>query len=201
MNGQNNSLQSAVGQTDVYLIDQILKGRFLPTQKILDAGCGSGRNMYWFLQNDFNVAGIDSSPSAIELLKKQYPSITDRFHIAPVEQMPFSDEEFDHVISSAVLHFAHSTFHFHQMFSEMVRVLKKRGMLFIRMTCDIGLEEKVIHVKDGTYYIPDGSKRFLLTRALLKDCLEQYPLVLLEPFKTVLVDDVRSMSTVVLQSF
>ena len=114
--------------------------------------------------------------------------------------MPFSDEEFDHVISSAVLHFAQSTFHFHQMFSEMVRVLKKRGILFIRMTCDIGLEEKVIHVKDGTYYIPDGSKRFLLTRALLKDCLEQYQLVLFEPFKTVLVDDVRSMSTVVLQS-
>ena len=113
--------------------------------------------------------------------------------------MPFSDEEFDHVISSAVLHFAQSTFHFHQMFSEMVRVLKKRGILFIRMTCDIGLEEKVIHIKDGVYYIPDDSKRFLLTRALLKDCLEQYPLALLEPFKTVLVDDERSMSTVVLQ--
>ena len=199
MNAHNNSLQSALGQTDVYLIDQILKGRFLPTQKILDAGCGSGRNMYWFLQNNFNVIGIDSSPSAIELLKKQYPSFTNRFQLATVELMPFPDQEFDHVISSAVLHFADSTFHFHQMFSEMVRVLKKRGMLFIRMTCDIGLEEKVIHVKDGVYNIPDGSKRFLLTRSLLKDCLEQYNLVLSEPFKTVLVDDVRSMSTVVLQ--
>ena len=199
MNVQINSLQAAVGQTDIYLIDQILKGRFLPTQKILDAGCGNGRNMYWFLQNDFNVVGIDSSTSAIELLKKQSPSAANRFQVAPVEQMPFPDEAFDHVISSAVLHFAHSTFHFHQMFSEMVRVLKKRGMLFIRMTCDIGLEEKVIHIKDGNYYIPDGSKRFLLTRALLKDCLEQYQLVLLEPFKTVLVDDERSMSTVVLQ--
>ena len=73
MNGQNNSLQSAVGQTDIYLIDQILKGRFLPTQKILDAGCGSGRNMHWFLQNDFNIVGIDSSPSAIEHVKKTIP--------------------------------------------------------------------------------------------------------------------------------
>jgi tellurite methyltransferase len=196
---QNNSLQSALGQTDIYLIDQILKGRFHPSQKILDAGCGSGRNMYWFLQNDFNVSGIDSNPSAIELLKKQYPSVRNRFEVAAVEQMPFSDEEFDHVISSAVLHFANSTLHFRQMFSEMVRVIKRRGMLFIRMTCDIGLEEKVIHVKDGTYYIPDGSKRFLLTRSLLNDCLEQYRLILSEPFKTVLVDDVRSMSTVVLQ--
>jgi tellurite methyltransferase len=81
----------------------------------------------------------------------------------------------------------------------MVRVLKPGGSLFIRMTSDIGIENKVKVINDGVYLIPDGSTRFLLTKSLLASIFQQYPLSFIEPFKTVNVDDMRCMSTLVLQ--
>jgi hypothetical protein len=84
------------------------------------------------------------------------------------------------------------------MIAEMVRVLKPSGSVFIRMTSDIGIEAKVQRVGDGVYDIPDGSRRFLLTRTLLADIMRKNKLSFLEPLKTVNVNDVRCMSTVVL---
>jgi len=196
----SNSLQELAGNTDIYLLDQVMKGRYGQKDKILDAGCGTGRNLYWFLKEKMNVYGIDQNPVSINELKTVYPSLrADRFQSCPVEHLPFENNFFDHVISSAVLHFAKSISQFKDMLAEMVRVLKPNGSLFIRMTSDIGIEDKVKSIGDGVYFIPDGSKRFLLTKTLLADILNTYPLAFIEPFKTVNVDDIRCMSTLVLQ--
>jgi ubiquinone/menaquinone biosynthesis C-methylase UbiE len=196
----DNSLTHLLGQTDIYLIDQILKDRYRANDKILDAGCGPGRNMHWFLQNNFEITGIDQNDEAISQLRSVNPGLPEnRFRVVPVEKMPFPDHYFDHVISSAVLHFATGTGHFRNMLKEMVRVLHPGGSLFIRMTSDIGIEEKVSLASDGVFDIPDGSRRFLLTRTLLNDCMKEFNLSFLEPLKTVNVDDIRCMSTLVLQ--
>ena len=192
-------LTETIGNTDIYLIDQILKDRYALNDIILDAGCGSGRNLHWFLQNKFHIYGIDQDETTIRHLQSRYPFLAaNRFQHSPVERMPFENDYFDHIISSAVLHFARSTSHFHHMISEMVRVLRPNGSLFIRMTSDIGIEDKVQHIQDGVYHIPDGSRRFLLTRSLLADILHNNRLSFLEPLKTVNVDDIRCMSTLVL---
>lgn len=185
---------------DFYLLDQVMKGRYGQTDKILDAGCGAGRNLHWFLKEEMDVYGIDRDAVSINELKASYPSLpSDRFQTSSVEQLPFKNNFFDHIISSAVLHFANSHSQFHNMLAEMIRVLKPGGSLFIRMTSDIGIEDKVKPVGDGVYMIPDHSKRFLLTRSLLTDVLKRYPLSFIEPFKTVNVDDIRCMSTLVLK--
>ncbi len=195
-----NSIQSLLGQTDIYLIDQIMKGRYKDDESILDAGCGQGRNMHWFLQNNFNITGLDLSEENIRDLKATYPGLPpNRFMVSAVEQTLFPDAHFDHIISSAVLHFANSTAQFNKMMMEMVRIVKHSGTIFIRMTSDIGIENKVVHIAEGVYFIPDGSKRFLLTRPLLTDCMQQNKLSFLEPLKTVNVDDTRCMSTLILQ--
>src|SRR5207249_761408 len=108
------------------------------------------------------------------------------------------NDYFNHVISSAVLHFARDTQQFYSMIAEMLRVLRPSGSLFIRMTSDIGIEDKVQLIEDGVYVIPDGSQRFLLTRQLLADLMQRQKLHFLEPLKTVNVNDVRCMSTLVL---
>ena len=196
----SNSLQELAGDTDIYLLDQIMKGRYRETDKILDAGCGGGRNLHWFLKEGIEIYGIDQNAVAIDALKIANPLLAaDRFQPSPVQRIPFENNFFDHVISSAVLHFANSLSQFQAMMAEMVRVLKPGGSLFIRMTSDIGIENKVSLVNDGVYLIPDGSTRFLLTRSLLSDILQQYSLSFIEPFKTVNVDDMRCMSTLVLQ--
>ena len=196
----NNTIQQQLGQTDIYLIDQILKGRYKLHDKILDAGCGNGRNMQWFLQNNFNISGIDICKEAIDILKNIYPALpADRFLVSAIEETIFKDNYFDHIICSAVLHFANNTAQFKKMIAELIRILKPGGTIFIRMTSDIGIENKVQLIADGVYFIPDGSKRFLLTKTLLADCLLQHNLKFIEPFKTVNVADIRCMSTLLLQ--
>ncbi len=195
-----NSIQTLLGQTDIYLIDQIMKDRYKPADIILDAGCGRGRNMYWFLYNGFNINGIDISEVAIEQLKDIYPDLhAGSLLVSSLENVPYADNHFDHIICSAVLHFAESTAQFNLMLSEMVRMLKPGGSLFIRMTSDIGIETKVELIGDGVFKIPDGSTRFLLTRQLLDASVRQHNLSLIEPLKTVNVDDVRCMSTLLLR--
>ena len=136
----NNNIQWLLGQTDIYLVDQIMKDRYKPGDIILDAGCGGGRNMYWFLQNGFTIKGIDNSRVAIEELKDKYRDLSDNFKVAAVESSGFSDNHFNHIICSAVLHFAKNTVHFNSMLLEMLRILKPGGTLFIRMTSDNMIE-------------------------------------------------------------
>lgn len=177
-----------------------MKGRYQPHQKILDAGCGSGRNMKWFLQNDFEIYGVDNSQAAIIHLKQVNDSLPPlRLQIADLEKLPFEENYFDHVICSAVLHFAVDVIHFKKMLAEMLRVLSSTGTFFIRMASDIGIEDKVKLISNGNYQIPDGSMRFLLTRPLLAECMNEFNLQFLEPLKTTNVNDLRCMSTLLLQ--
>lgn len=197
-----SSLPELVGNTDIYLLDQILKGRYKQKDKILDAGCGSGRNMHWFLQNSFSIFGIDIDPESIQNLKYNYPQLPlISLQICEVENLSFDADYFDHIISSAVLHFAKDESHFHSMLTEMVRVLKPGGSLFIRMASAIGIENRIHQISDGVYLIPDGTSRFLLTRKLLNGLTKDYYLSMIEPTKMVNVDDIRVMSTLLFQKY
>lgn len=194
-----NSLTDLIGGTDIYLLDQILKGRYGASGLILDAGAGGGRNLRWFVRQGFQVRGTDLDPEAVEYLRRNYPDLpADSFQAVPVEALPFPDAHFDHVICSAVLHFARDPEHFEAMFAELVRVLKPGGSLFARVATDVGLADKMMPLGHGRFTMPDGSDRFLLTRAMLEAQLKQHRLRLLEPFKTVLVDELRSMAVLVI---
>ncbi len=191
---------SQVFNTDIYLIDQLLKGRYNGGGKLLDAGCGGGRNISWFvLQPNFDVYAIDAEPDVITYLLQVYPSLKqDQVSCAPVQLLPFYDTFFDHIICSTVLHFARSTADFLQMFSELNRVLKPGGSLFIRMASDIGIENKIVPLGNGRFSLPDGSDRFLLTKPLIEELLNSFPLTLAEPVKTTNVQDIRCMTTLVM---
>jgi 2-polyprenyl-3-methyl-5-hydroxy-6-metoxy-1,4-benzoquinol methylase len=192
-------LKDEIGNMDIYLLDQILKGRYLREQIILDAGCGNGRNLKWFYNNSYTIFGIDSDVDKIEEVKKQYIIQRKNFTVNSVENLPFENESFHHILCNAVLHFAENEAHFYNMFSELVRVLKPNGSLFIRTASDIGIEDKVLHLTSGVYTLPDKTERFLLTKPLLDKITKKYYLSFLEPLKTVNVNDKRSMTTLVLQ--
>ena len=197
MSNQTN-ITEALEHVDIYLIDQILKGRYSPKALILDAGCGSGRNLKWFYNNSYSFYAVDQDAERLAIAKTQYPLKKEKFSISPIENLPFESEKFHHIICSAVLHFAKNTAHFETMFAELVRVLKPKGSLFIRMTSLIGIEKRVKSLSNGLYVLPDETTRFLLTREVLKKQMSIHKLTFLEPLKTVIVDDVRAMSTLVL---
>jgi SAM-dependent methyltransferase len=159
------------GEIDIYLFDQILKNRFDASMSILDAGCGGGRNLVYFLRNGFEVFAIDRNPEAVQfvgdLASWLAPELSsENFQVAEIEAMPFPNECFDAVISCAVLHFARDEEHFNRMLEQLWRVLKTNGMLFVRLASSIDIEGR-IQFEGRRYLLPDGSERFLVDAELM----------------------------------
>lgn len=200
-----NELNALLGNIDIYLLDQILKGRFDKQMKILDAGCGEGRNCIYFLHQGYQIFGCDANPIAIQMVRIYAQTIQKdydihRFQKAFMEDMPFHQGAFDAIISSAVLHFARSETHFFQMMDEMMRVLKPGGVFFLRMCTDAGnILDNSPNFEEGIYLLPDGSNRFVLTADLENEMKARYALEYIEPVKSVLVHGLRSMGVFVLR--
>ncbi|UJP66480.1 class I SAM-dependent methyltransferase [Mongoliitalea daihaiensis] len=198
-------LNHLLGNIDIYLLDQILKGRFKKEMNILDVGCGEGRNCIYFLREGYKVFGIDPNPTAIQMARVYARSIQPeydllRFQEGDAREIPFHPAAFDAVISSAVLHFADSEEAFMQMFAEHLRVLKPGGLFFLRMCTDAGgILAKAPHLGDGVYVLPDGSERFVLKENLLNTLLETFPLSYVEAPKSVLVHGQRAMGVLVFE--
>jgi SAM-dependent methyltransferase len=83
--------------------------------RVLDAGCGSGRNLVYFLMQGYDVFGVDTDPQAVEQARRLAASLApalsaDNFRVEAIEAMSFPDAFADLVLSSAVLHFARAAF-------------------------------------------------------------------------------------------
>lgn len=194
------TLQEQFGDIDIYAFDQLLKGRIRPGDRLLDAGCGSGRNLAYLLGAGYDVSAVDSKPYAVrevrELAARLAPGLPpDHFRVEPVEQMSFPDGWFTVVLCSAVLHFAGNEAHFDAMVAGLWRVLAPGGMLFCRLASTIGMESRVRPLGDRRFALPDGSERFLTDEAMLLDRTARLRGTLLDPLKTTVVQDQRCMTT------
>ena len=192
-----------IGMMDIYLIDQLQKGRLNNKMKILDAGCGRGRNAEYFIKNGYEIFGVDKNEKSILSLREKINEWnagfdSANFKIEDLINISFPDCYFDFIISSAVLHFSENREHFTQQILELIRVLKNDGFLFIRMTGKHTIEHLSVRIKDDVYFLPDESTRYLLDKNYLEEFMAKNNLTYVEPFKTVNVADVRSMTTLVL---
>jgi len=198
------NLQQLFGNIDIYLFDQLLKGTYSQCHKILDVGCGGGRNLIYFLQHNYDVYGIDPNPEAITAVQELSVALTGKhktgnFTVGFAETMPFDDHTFDLVICSAVLHFAQSRQHFEAMLTKMWQVIKPGGYLFARLASNIGIEALVQSLGQGQYLLPDGSERYLITEQDLLHYTQKLNGYLHEPIKTTNVQNLRCMTTWCLQ--
>jgi len=188
------------GQIDIYLFDQLLKGRLTPGMRMLDAGSGAGRNLPYFLRHGFDVCAVDATPGAVEQVRQLAAELAPRlpatnFRVEALESLSFPDGDFDAVIASAVLHFARDDPHFRAMVAELWRVLRPGGLFFARLASSIGIEPRVRPLGGGRYHLPDGSDRFLVDEALLAGLATRLAASPLEPLKTVNVENQRCMTT------
>ncbi len=189
-------LQQQFGPIDIYLFDQLLRSRITPGMRILDAGCGSGRNLVYLLSQNYEVFGADTNPEAIETVRALATHLPKtNFRLEPVEAMSFPKAYFDVVISSAVLHFARDDRHFRAMLRGLWRALKPGGLLFCRLASSIGIEHQVQPIEGRRYLLPDGSERYLVDEPLLMRLTEQFSGQLADPLKTTVVQNQRSMTT------
>jgi len=196
MTTPSEELQGLFGQLDIYLFDQLLRGRFDRRRRILDAGCGSGRNLPYLLTRGFDVHAIDEDAGAVAATR----SLAQRLNVdADVRQgtlasLPWDDASFDAVICSAVLHFVADAGQLRRIVDEMWRVLVPGGLFFARLASSIGIEAHLPR-STGRVRLPDGSDRFVVDRPLLVQTTKALGGTLLDPIKTSVVDEQRSMTT------
>jgi tellurite methyltransferase len=183
------NLQQQFGPIDIYLFDQLLRGRIAPGMRIFDAGCGYGRNLVYFLNEGYEVFGVDQDPQAIASLPAE------NFRVESIEQMSFPDAFADVVLSSAVLHFARDDEHFRAMLEGSWRILKPGGLFFCRLASSIGIENQIRQIAGRRHLLPDGSERYLVDEPLLCDLTRELGGRLLDPLKTTVVQNQRSMTT------
>lgn len=198
-----NSIRETFCDIDIYLFDQLQKGRFSPGMKIFDAGCGGGRNIIWLMRNGFDVSAIDVDDGAVEkirdLAKAMAPHLpSENFQTAGLESIPFPDERFDWVICNTVLHFAEDRSQFDRWLAELWRVLRPGGMFFARLASSIGIKELLAPTANGRYMMPDGTERFVVDEQMLKDATAAIDGRFIEPIKTTNVENLRCMTTWVL---
>ena len=194
-----NTLRQTYGNIDIYLFDQLLKGRYDNSKKVLDVGCGNGRNLFYFLRNGYEVFGIDPDPQAVKQVQELSAALApdnprENFVVCSAENLSYGDAIFDLVVCNAVLHFAKDEQHFGAMLRAMFKVLKPGGYFFSRLASDIGIETLVEPLGNERYLLPDGSERFLVNEQTLLKYTGELG-VIYEPIKTTNVQNIRCMTT------
>jgi tellurite methyltransferase len=197
------SLREQFGHLDIYLFDQLLRGRIVPGMRVLDAGCGTGRNLVYLLREGYDVWATDGDALAIEAVRALAATLAprlpaDHFRVEPVERSSFANGSFDAVISNAVLHFARDHAHFDAMVTELWRLVAPGGLLFARLASSIGMADRMQPLGGGRARVPDGSERYLVDETQLMAVTRRLGGHLLDPLKTTIVQDQRCMTTWVL---
>ena len=199
----SGELRSQFGDIDIYLFDQLLRGRFDGRRRVLDAGCGSGRNLPFLLSRGFEVFAIDEDPAAVKAVRAMAAQLAPTLPLDNIRQgalhvLPWSDGRMDAIICSAVLHFARDRTHFDRMMDEMWRVLAPGGLFFVRLASSIGIES-LIDETVGRVRLPDGTDRFVVDERCLLNKGYELGAMLLDPIKTTNVQQERCMTTWVVQ--
>jgi SAM-dependent methyltransferase len=196
------ALQEQFGQIDIYVFDQILRGIIAPGMRVLDAGCGYGRNLVYLLREGSEVFGLDANAAAVDHVRQLAAELAphlpaSNFQVGAIEAMPWANDFADVVICNSVLHFARDESHFLAMISGLWKVLRPGGLLFCRLGSRIGMDFP--RVRGNIFRIGDGSEWFLVDEAVLLKMTEQMDAVLVDPLKTTVVQDYRCMTTWVLR--
>ena len=195
-----DQVRQLFGQIDIYLFDQLLRGTVAPGMRVLDAGCGGGRNLSFLLRAGYDVHAIDKSSEAVLLVRRMADEIapglpSENFHVGDVSQLPYCEGYFDVVLSSAVLHFSGNEAEFGAMVSEMWRVLAPGGLFWARLASSIGIEDRIEAQGDRRFRLPDGSDRFLVDEEYLWGWTQSLGGSLADPIKTTNVQGQRCMTT------
>jgi len=172
-----SQLNEEIGNIDLHLLDQILKGTFKQGMRICDAGCGEGRNLIYFLKNGYDVYAVDKNPNAVKMARMQARSLNshigpDHFILGDLANLPFSDQYFDVLFSVNVLHLVDDEDQFNQIMDEFFRVLKSKALLMLKMQCFIHGRTPPENSCNDTF--KDVENRFLNSNELMEKILNKH---------------------------
>ncbi|UZE93851.1 MAG: class I SAM-dependent methyltransferase [Candidatus Pacearchaeota archaeon] len=122
--------------------------------KVLDLGCGSGRDVVFLARNGFDVYGIDISKEAIKKARNKIKEkgLKAYFDVGDLTALKFENNFFDAIYSNAVLNFTL----LQESCSEIYRILKKDGLAYLIFLLDyIPLFNDGKNKEDHSFYPED----------------------------------------------
>jgi tellurite methyltransferase len=196
------NLQEQFGLIDIYLFDHLLRGNIVPGMRILDAGCGTGRNLIYLLREGYEVFAVDQNPSAVEQTRALAAALApalpaNNIRLELLETMSFPDAFFDLVHCNGVLHFSRDNAQFDAILQNLWRVLKPGGLLLCRLASTIGQAHQ--HIEGHRYLAPNGVELYCVDEVFLLHLTAKLNAQLIDPIKTTVVQDQRCMTTWVLR--
>ncbi len=129
------------GKPDKHVIDFVEENNITPPKKILDLGCGNGRNSIWLTKKGFETYGVDISESAIKYAKENVKGA--KFFVAYAQNLPFKNNFFDFVIDAGTIH-VNPPSERKTIIKEIFRVLKPQGWFFTRLFIESSKHPKEI---------------------------------------------------------
>ena len=168
--------------------------------RVLDAGCGRGRNLVYFLREGYEVLAFDPDPEAVRAVRELVRQLAPNLPESNVRQetagaSTFPDACAEVVLSNAVLHFAHDEESFLAKLRGTWRLLGPGGLFFCRLASSIGIEGLVRPLGGRRFALPDGTDRYLVDEATLLGLTAELGGQLLDPLKTSVVQGQRAMTT------
>ncbi|MFZ5759339.1 MAG: class I SAM-dependent methyltransferase [Thermodesulfobacteriota bacterium] len=141
--------QGVSGAADITRANRLVNtmtARYLPTgAKVLEGGCGTGRNVYSLQQAGFAAYGLDYAAQTVARAAALFPEL--QIVLGDVRRLPFADKSFDGYWSIGVIeHFFDG---YDEVAAEMERVIKPGGLLFLSFPQMFSLRQ--LKARRGSY--------------------------------------------------
>lgn len=110
--------------------------------KVLDAGCGAGRDSKILSDQGLEVVGLDLSKGLLTVAKRKFSKIT--FVEGNLLKLPFEDASFDGAWANTSLLHLETVGEVTKALQEINRVLKSKGVLHIVVKSQTGTEKTAV---------------------------------------------------------
>lgn len=139
------------------LLDRFLDN--LLGEKVLDAGCGPGRDTEYFKEQGYQSVGIDSAQGMIEIAEETGEA---DYHVMDLRDLSFKEGKFSGIWCNTVMQFLDDEGK-KQALSEFSRIMDEGGILYVTFKLGEGT-----HTREE-----DGLERRLITKREALNMLEE----------------------------
>ena len=144
-----------------------------PRSSLLEVGCGSGRDSFYFAEHGYSVLATDFSEVAVEKNKEKYQSENLSFEVLNISnKTSFKDNSFDVIYSRLSLHYFRDT-DTKNIFEELHRILKPSGYLcFVCKSTEDPLYGNGTEIEKDMFE-SDGHIRHFFSEGYARECLRE----------------------------
>jgi len=144
------------------------KSHLKPGDRVLDLGCGRGRNAQYLVEQGYELFGMDIAPGSVEFCRERLRrfDLTGDFRQGDFRKIPFEADMFHGIVCISALDHVTLT-GAGEALKEMRRVLEPRGCMLLTFDPpgrDEEIKGEAVEQEDGSLYFISGEQHGMLFR-------------------------------------